>query len=206
MTEPLEEWALEAGRSAAAMGLQSSRFELIKARQAAPIPEGATYIGRGGHGHSASPLANRFRLEAFPDAEAAIAAYMRELALAVAHKREQAKIDEILALAPRLACWCCERPAKLLWSADALPRVPCHGDAVASLAEALEDERIGQGRRIGETTWTRSAALLYARAFGVKRALRELCTRCRGAGCKSCSSGLRKKNAGRGAGGAKMDK
>lgn len=151
---------------------QHAGIKLTRAHEGSSLPPKVIYIGRDYGGHKAGALANRWRVKDM-GIERAVGAFMRELAELVA-RRDARTLEGLREIEPTstLACWCCSRPAELLWSGPGLPEHPCHGDAVASMHEALTDEGVlGGGREIGSTAFTASACLLFGRAFGVSRVI-----------------------------------
>jgi hypothetical protein len=169
-------------RAAAAKSIASegsltahASIKLTRAHEGKPLPTGVVYIGRDHGGHARSPLANTFKVDTVGGIAPAVGLYMRWLTTRV-WERDLAILAALEAIGgPRstLACWCCERPAELLWTGPTLPAKPCHGDVVASMHEALLDEGVLEDRsRLGQTTFTKSALLLFARAFGSHRVIR----------------------------------
>jgi hypothetical protein len=149
---------------------QPSALRLVKAERDKPLPRGVVYIGREFGGHHRAPLCNDFKIADFKDRSLAMGAFMRQLAERVAAGHEVVEQLRKLEAGSRLGCWCAERQAVLLWTARGLPDDACHGDAIASMHEALTTEGYWTGGR-GRGFLT-SAAMIFGRAFGATRLLR----------------------------------
>jgi hypothetical protein len=149
---------------------QPSAIRLVRATKGEPLPRGVVYIGREFGGHRASPLANDFKITDIGTREKAMGAFMRQLAERVASGHQVVEQLRKLEAGSRLGCWCAERQAVLLWTGRGLPADACHGDAIASMHEALTTEGYWTGGR--GRGFLASAALIFARAFGTWRLVR----------------------------------
>lgn len=142
-------------------------------------PRGAVYIGRATPKLQASPLANPYIAESrapercvnavkVPD-DAVLERYRRRLTCDVVKGFPALVALKRLHASSRVACWCTEREAVLVGAGRPSPAVPCHGDVIFTVWQALE----GLGWKVSTVSFltdysgaNKAWAELYELAFG----------------------------------------